>query len=427
MSVEVFQRLGEELERRWQEKAYALDAFPQLASELLENTADVSAVGTGDILRWIARNADLPPQQDPRSQFSDLAITFFETSRFFVSALVWLEGTTAIHQHSFSGAFRVLAGSSLHTRYSFDEERPVSDSFRLGALHREEVELLSTGSVRPIVSGQAYIHSLFHLDRPSVTLVIRTKRDDDDRPQWSYYPPGIGYDPFAGTPVTRIKKLEAVAVLLTLEAENADPELEAMLAESDLETAFNLLATLFHQIATTPLKRAFGAGTGERFGRLLAKAREQHGSAIDLFASVLHEQQRQEEIIGIRAYLTSPVHRFLLALLLNVEDRATVLALIGQRCPDRDPADAFVDWIDELSRTRALGSLGRSVLGIPEFDLEHRVVLRALIRGGSLADAASDLVTALPDEDAVSAGPLAATIAASFREAGVLRALLRDV
>jgi hypothetical protein len=426
MSVEIFRQLGEELEARWKAKEHALPAFPELASELLANNDAVAAVGTGDILRWITRHAELPPQQDPRSQFSDMAITFFETSRFFVSALVWLEGTTAIHQHSFSGAFRVLAGSSLHTRYSFREERLVSDSFRLGALTREHVELLPTGSVRPIVSGQQYIHSLFHLDRPSVTLVVRTKSDEGSRPQWSYYPPGVGYDPFAGTPVARIKKLEAVSVLLTLEAEAADAELDAMLATSDLHTAFSLLSTLFHQVATNPLKRAFGAGAGDRFERLLARAREHHGSPIDLFEQVLREQQRQEEIIGIRGYLTSPVHRFLLALLLNVPDRETVLALIAQRCPGRDPADTFVNWIDELSRTRALGSIGPNVLGIPQFDLEHRVVLRALVSGGSVADAASDLGAALPPEDAASAGELAATIAASFRETGALRALLRN-
>jgi hypothetical protein len=425
MSVEVFRQLGEELERQWQAKEYALGAFPELASSLLENNDEVAAIATGDILRWITRNEELPPQQDPRSQFSDLAITFFETPRFFVSALVWLEGTTAIHQHSFSGAFRVLAGSSLHTRYSFQEEVRVSDCFRLGALNREQVELLPTGSVRPIVSGQQYIHSLFHLDRPSVTLVIRTKSDEGSKPQWSYYPPGVGYDPFARTPVARIKKLEAVSVLLTLEAEDADPELDAMLAASDLHTAFSLLSTLFHQIATNPLKRAFGAGTGQRFERLLARARQHHGPAIDLFEKVLHEQQRQEEIIGIRGYLTSPVHRFLLALLLNVPERDTVLSLIAQRCPARDPADTFVDWIDELSRTRALGSLGPNVLRIPEFDLEHRVVLRALVRGGSVADAASDLRAALPAEDGSDADHLAATIAASFRDAGALRALLR--
>ena len=425
--MDVFRTLGQELELRWQRHEYARSAFPELAVAALQTLDSVDTIGTGDILRWIARERELPPQQDPRSRFSDLAITFYETPRFFVSALVWLEGTTAIHQHCFSGAFRVLAGGSLHSRYRFLEEQPVNDCFRLGRLDREQIELLPTGSVRPIVSGEGFIHSLFHLDRPSVTLVIRTKFDEGTHPQWSYYPPGIGYDPFAGTPVTTIKKLEAVSVLLTLEAEAADEELHRMLAASDLHTTYSLLSTLFHQIATNPLKRAFGADTGARFERLVEQARACHGPAVDLFEQALHEQRRQEEIIEIRSYLTSPDHRFLLALLLNVPDRAALLELIARRYPDRDPADTFVGWIDELSRTRALGSLGPSVLRTSEFDLEHLVVLGRLIRGGNAAEAASDLRRALPAEAPASARALAAAIVASFRDTSVLGALFRDV
>jgi hypothetical protein len=423
--MDVFRTLGEALEQRWKEQDYDRGAFPALAVAALENSRDFEQMSPGQILRWIAREADLPPQQDPRSQFSDLAITFFEAPHFFVSALVWLEGTTAIHQHSFSGAFRVLAGGSLHTRYRFTDAQPVNERFRLGTLEREHVELLPTGSVRPIESGEQFIHSLFHLERPSVTLVVRTKFDEGTHPQWSYHPPGIGYDPFAGSPVTTIKKLEAVSVLLGLDAEAADVELQGMLETSDLDTAFSLLSTLFHQLATNPLKRAFGADTGERFDRLLATAKARHGSAVDLFERVLHEQRRQEEIIGIRAYLTSPDHRFLLALLLNVPDRATVLRLIGQRYPDRDPADTFVDWIDELSRTRALGSLGPNVLRIAEFDMEHVVVLRRLIRGGSTVDATADLCDALATEDAASVRDLAAGIIATFRDTSLLRGLFQ--
>jgi hypothetical protein len=425
--MDVFRRLGEELEIRWRQQDYAAGAFPDLAVALLENQNDLEQIGTEDILRWIAREPALPPQQDPRSQFSDLAITFFETPRFFVSALVWLEGTTAIHQHSFSGAFRVLAGGSLHTGYRFQEERPVNECFRLGRLSREQVELLPTGSVRPIVSGEGFIHSLFHLDRPSVTIVIRTNYDEGSHPQWSYYPPGIGYDPFAGTPVTTIKKLEAISVLLSLEAEAADIELQEILATSDLHTTFSLLSKLFHQIATNPLKRAFGAETGERFERLLVQARDRHGSAVHLFEKALHEQRRQEEIVEIRGHLTRTDHRFLLALLLNVPERATVLELIAGRYPDRDPADTFVNWIDELSRTRALGSLGPNVLRISEFDLEHQIVLRRLIRGGSAADAASDLCDTRSVSDPASARDLADRIVASFRDTSVLRPLFQDI
>ena len=368
---------------RWRQRDYAASAFPDLATAVLERADEVEGISTQDILRWIAREPALPAQQDARSDFSDLAMTFYETPRFFVSTLMWLDGTTTIHQHSFSGAFRVLAGGSLHTRYRFHETRHVNDHFRLGTLEREEATLLPAGSVRPIRSGGEFIHSLFHLERPSVTLVIRTKRDEGARPQWSYCAPGIAFD--------------------------------------------QILSTLFQQVAANPLKRALGAETGERFERLLGAGRKRHGAAIDLFEQAFAEQRRQHEIIETRRSVTSSEHRFLLALLLNVPDRTAVLELIAQRYPDRDPVDAFVDWIEELSRTRELGSLAPNVLRIPDFGPEYLVVLGRLLRGGSMEDAASDLCDTLPTEDLGSSREATAWIVATLRNASFLRAIIREV
>ena len=353
-------------------------------------------------------------------------MTFYDTPRFFVSTLMWLDGTTAIHQHSFSGAFRVLAGGSLHTRYRFHETRHVNDHFRLGTLDREEAALLPAGSVRPIRSGGGFIHSLFHLERPSVTLVIRTKRDEGTRPQWSYCAPGIAFDPFFEDTVTT-KRLEAVRVLLSLEADAADLELREMLAASDLQTTYQILSTLFQQVAANPLKRALGAETGDRFERLLGAARKRHGAAIDLFEQAFAEQRRQHEIIETRRSVTNPEHRFLLALLLNVPERTAVLELIAQRYPDRDPVDAFVDWIEELSRTRELGSLAPNVLRIPDFGPTYLVVLGRLLRGGSMEDAASDLCDTLSTEDLGSSREATARIVATLRNASLLRAIIQEV
>jgi hypothetical protein len=46
--------------------------------------------------------------------------------RFYVEVVFWAEGTTAIHQHSFSGAFQVLVGSSIHTLYGFERGEAVA-------------------------------------------------------------------------------------------------------------------------------------------------------------------------------------------------------------------------------------------------------------------------------------------------------------
>ncbi len=56
---------------------------------------------------------------------------------YFIQALTWMEGTTAIHDHAFCGAFMVLEGASLHVTYGFrTAERLAEDRLVVGDLAR---------------------------------------------------------------------------------------------------------------------------------------------------------------------------------------------------------------------------------------------------------------------------------------------------
>ncbi|MFN2514442.1 MAG: hypothetical protein ABR568_23900, partial [Pyrinomonadaceae bacterium] len=56
--------------------------------------------------------ASLPHQYDVEGRFGNPPITLFAGPRFHIDVYYWLDGTTSIHQHSFTGAFQVLLGSS---------------------------------------------------------------------------------------------------------------------------------------------------------------------------------------------------------------------------------------------------------------------------------------------------------------------------
>ncbi len=176
--LDVFHRLGERDDRLWADRNYDERIFPELCVDVLQSEPDLDNVSPLDMLGWIGSRTSLPTQHEAVTSFSDLSLTFYDSPRFHVGALLWLDGTTAIHQHSFSGAFRLLAGSSLQSLYRFDESRSVNRKFRLGTLIHEKAEILTTGSVHAIPCGEDFIHSLFHLDRPSLTLIIRTKHID---------------------------------------------------------------------------------------------------------------------------------------------------------------------------------------------------------------------------------------------------------
>src|SRR5260370_32425522 len=62
-----------------------------------------------------------------------------------------------------------------------------------GRVSLKKAELLQKGDSRPIIGGKQLIHSTFHLDRASLTVVVRTLGEIDKLPQYSYLPPTIAY------------------------------------------------------------------------------------------------------------------------------------------------------------------------------------------------------------------------------------------
>src|SRR4030095_11070923 len=97
----------------------------------------------------------------------DPPITLFSGPRFYIDIYFWLDGMTSIHQHSFAGAFHVILGSSLHSQYGFELKQTINAHLASGEITLQGVQLLEKGETRMILPGQQFIHSLFHLDRPT--------------------------------------------------------------------------------------------------------------------------------------------------------------------------------------------------------------------------------------------------------------------
>src|SRR4030095_3259295 len=76
----------------------------------------------------------------------------------------------------------------------FDEERRVSDAFRLGLLSLSGVEVLHAGDVVPINSD--LIHCVYHVVKPTISVVVRTVADVTVLPQLEFYWPHVAADPF---------------------------------------------------------------------------------------------------------------------------------------------------------------------------------------------------------------------------------------
>jgi len=379
--VEPFAELGALVESRWRAQDYNESVFPGIAAQALSELNLSARVDPWEIIRWVHKTPDLPEQMDLPGKFGNPPITTYVGPRFFIDVYYWLDGTTTIHQHSFSGAFEVLLGGSVHSRYRFAKEREINPHFLVGQIEFNDVSLLSQGDIREIDSGSQFIHSLFHLDRPSVTITVRTYKAPGAPVQYSYLKPFLAVNPFF-TDASLTKKVQTVSLLLRMKHPEADRFIEDLLDESDFHTAFAVLEQAFDFLCHRELEEIVGVSRSrDRFQSLLDRARNKHGRLADLLPPVFEEGWRQAEITRRRTEIKGQDHRFFLALLLNVPDRATVLRLVKEKFPETDAVDLIVSWVRELSATRIFGSRDPNVIGCAEFTDQYLLVFKGLLEG----------------------------------------------
>ena len=390
--MQFFERLGSLIEQRWRDRNYDEEVFPDVSAEALVETNPSAQVDLLHIVRWVHNSPQLPAQQDIDARFGNPPITLYAGPRFYIDAYYWLDGTTSIHQHAFSGAFQVLTGSSIHSRYDFHVDEEINAHLVVGKAAIRSVELLRQADVRKIQPGTEFIHALFHLERPSVTITVRTYHSPKGAPQFGYLKPFIGFDPFFKEQSV-IRRVQTAVLLLKMEHPEADEIISDLILSSDFHTVFAVLEAAFHQLTSDELERVFQLSTGrERFSQLLAKARFRHGQLVDLLPPVFDELKREANIVQRRSYLTDTDQRFFLALILNVPDRGRLLDLVKQRFPDRDPIDTIADWVRDLGTTKILGSSEPNVLGVQDFDDDCLFVFRGLLRGRSQDQIRKDIV-----------------------------------
>jgi len=372
-----FADLGQAVLARWKAENFSLPAFPKIAKASLDECPPTDHVDLDMLVRDFLVDDEQPAQS--LSGFGQPELVVYDHPRFYIQILFWLDGTTDIHQHEFSGAFHVLAGSSVHSHFAFDDARAITAHFQIGDLRLLETRLLETGATVPIVSGRGCIHSLFHLETPSVTVVVRTRSDPGTGPQFTYLPPHIALDPVQEDALTMRRKqlLDALEQI----GDAAYPELvREMIVELDFERGFFVL-----QNAMTHLRE------NDAWDGVWDVFSEKHGALAERVLPTLEEIIRRDLLVHLRGSVEDVEHRFFLAMLLSVRTREQIFQMVEQRYPG-DAADTILRWASELIVASPSGTWlidaefpeGMSVDSDEEADVLMKA-LRAFVTGGEMA------------------------------------------
>jgi hypothetical protein len=420
--MEIFYKLGERIEAAWRAVDHNEEKFPAIAAEFLRGEDLPSKITPWEILEWGIKQTEFPRQKDVNSNFGDPAITLYTSPKFYIDIYFWFEGTTAVHQHAFCGAFQVLHGSSIHSWYEFECDEKVNIFVQLGKMSLKVCELLETGAVQEIWGGRQYIHSLFHLDSPSATICVRTVKSPIDLPQFNFHKPGLAIDPFYEEE-TITKKLQIISAMVRAKRSNLDECVNELLGKSDFQSAFQILGMLKRASNTNQLDELFGIGSAvEKFDRSLGVARKRHGAKIDVLRPVFDHIDRMNEIVRRRSFVTDPEHRFFFALLLNVEGKERIFSLIGQRFPDVEPREKVLDWVFDLSQTRVVGHEKQNALGFETFDDFDLSIFEHLLDGRSEDETAKTIESEYPPEKLQGIGDLSERIS-KIKQAVIFRPL----
>ncbi|WP_394828327.1 hypothetical protein [Pendulispora albinea] len=361
------QRLGDRIEKEWFRANFRDRSFPSICARALSETrvVDVEA-----LLDWGLGCERLPEQVDADFDFGEPPLTVFSSERFYISVHFWLDGTTNIHEHGFSGAFVVLEGGSLHTTFAFRPAHEINDHFAIGELHEKHVERLEPGDVREIHGNghpDSTIHSLFHLERPSATLVVRTYRDTRTRPQYSYSRAGAAWNSLYDR-----KEIKRRGQLLQL-VQQTRPDHVHEYCLRWFDVADDVGAFL-------ALRSGVGRLSPDEGNALLNAAELRRPELTRLARDVVAADRCEAGIIRRRSVVTDPGLRFFLAVLLNVRGRENALRLIGEKYRERDPVDTVMEWILALSKLPAIRLEEPSALGFP-LDEVTAMALRNLLTG----------------------------------------------
>ncbi len=346
-----FARLAADVGKLWKEYQYDEAAFSDVAMRMLTEEPPADQISFLDVAKFGLFTNPLPFQADIESVFGQPPLTVHWQPEFRIEVLFWTSRVVGIHQHAFSGAFHLLTGSSLHTVWDFKCEERVSSQLLLGALDLKKAELLKVGDTTAIVAGNRFIHATYHLDQPTITVLIRTNSEKNHLPQYTYLEPFMAYDPVHGNAGVRRR----MQLLEMLNSTGRDKEL--------LDAIKCLLDDVNHYYAFLYLREAYKLiGDETRRNQLLSWAGNKHGRLAESFRLVLDIQEQHDNVRRIAEKIGHGELLFFTGLLHNIPKSSEIFKIIRDRFPQEDPLTMIAKWTADLSQYESdLGLSGPSL------------------------------------------------------------------
>jgi hypothetical protein len=237
-----------------------------------------------------------------------------------------------------------MEGSSLHCHYSFTETERINAHCLLGNVKLESARIFNKGAIQTIHPGSTYIHSLFHFETPSATLIVRTPKIPGVSPQYNYHPPHLALDPHVVIPLLE-RRRQLITNFLSIDKVKLIERLGPHLKHFDKHTCIEILRSI---VQRSDIEEP-------EIQELHDILRTLHGEIwTDLVLTSLREHTRSLIVSRQRGTNRSTSERFILGLLRNYMDRTTMLRLVEEHYPEEEPQTFFKKTILAMARDNNL-------------------------------------------------------------------------
>jgi len=323
MLLETLAQLGKQFESEW--RTQKEHSFADCAYQFL-SAVELPPFCWDEVERFALRTGN-------HSDFGDLNIHAYQGETFGIEVLVWGSSSPDLHSHAFSGAFRVLAGGSVHASHAVARVHWSSPQLVLGEVELRDLSVLRAGDTHRIEPGLGFVHGLYHWHEPSVTVVLRTKQDREHPFQFGF-----------SAPRGRLQ------VLTTGREVSTDPQLRAFRRLISLRPWAEVERVLIEALDELPPWRIWAIYC-EQATRLGPEARE-------AVIAALPEPLRERPPIAMgrsvlreaRGLLRTDRSRIAAGLILLAPGRGDLIDALSRAFPQEDPAAWFSAAAAEMCR-----------------------------------------------------------------------------
>jgi hypothetical protein len=352
--VKLLEAIGDQVDAEWSAAGRAPEAFIDIAARAVLDATARAKLDPEEIVRWV-QTAPYP-NQDGENGYGEPAITFARREDFRVELIFWMDGVAPIHHHASEGVFYLIDGERLHGTYDFDvKDASTHPGVILGDLRIKGVELLTGGDLCRIQPGLGFIHSLFYIGRPCLTISVRCVRPGAP---FHLHKNGRVLTDAADSRTTMNRRASAFGFFVRLHPEERVSMCKEVLEHADIILASTLLTVLRDDIGE------------DEYATLLGVARARFGDWVERIVEAEAEERDKRTIEQALPGCRDRGARILLGLVWSGADGAMARALLERAFPGEDPLALVEGWMRALRGPRTPVEDLSAALGlVPESEL----------------------------------------------------------